>query len=74
MTGGPDQGKRSQQAGMAMAVIVVAAIIVGLTVSKEAGGLAAAVGAAAVGLWLWMSADPPAAGGGSDPSAINFGR
>lgn len=74
VTGGPDQGKKSKQAAMIGAGIVILALIVGFAVSKEAGGLVAVVGAAAVGVWMWMSAEPPAAGGGSDPSAINFGR
>lgn len=74
ITGGPDHNKRSQQVFIGIVVIVVAALVGTFTVSEAVGGVIGAVGIAVLGIWIWMTTDPPAAGGGADPSAINFGR
>lgn len=73
-TGGPENDSRNRHISFGIGLIIVATLISYFAISEAAAGLAAALGLAALGLWLWLTAEPPKAGGGADPSAINFGR
>ena len=59
---------------MIVVAILVLAGIAYFAVSAEVAGLVAIVGLGGLGVWIWGSTPPPKSGGGSDPSAINFGR
>lgn len=72
-SGGPEKTRRQRHIVIVAGCALALTILVGLTVSNEAGIVVGAVGASAIGLWLWLTTPPPA-GGGGDPGAINFGR
>lgn len=73
-TGGIEEQRRKKLISTLLTVVVVLAIAVGALVSKEMGIIAGVVGLAATGVWLWLTAEPPTSGTGTDPGAINFGR
>lgn len=69
-----EETQRSRKLTLAIMAVIVVAVIVGLTVSDQAGWLTGAVGLVATGIWQWLTVPPPKSGSGSDPGAINFGR
>lgn len=71
--GDPAQAKKNKLLMICAGVVAVLAVAMGFIVSQEAGLATAAVGVAALGAWLWFTAQPPKSGSGSNPSAINFG-
>ena len=73
-TGSPEKAKRSRRLFVAVVVVLALAVLGVIFVSENAGLLIGALGLGVIGLWQWLSAQPPAAGSGSDPGAINFGR
>lgn len=73
-TGGIEEVRRKNRVMTVLTVVVVAAIVVGLLLSKEAGVFAGIGGLACTGVWLWLTAQPPKSGSSSNPGAINFGR
>ena len=72
--GDPRQASRTRAVTLATVVVVALAVVLGVAVSQAAGLTAAFVGFIAIGIWLWLFSPPPNSGGGTDPSAINYGR
>ena len=69
-----EAAKRGRTVLMVSAVLLVVSILVAIFVSRQAGILSAAAGVVAIGVWLWLTAQPPKSGSGTNPSAINFGQ
>lgn len=72
--GGPEAEAKARRIQVLVILGVVASLAAFAVWGRQAALLTAGTAALVIGLAVYVFGDPPSAGGGGDPGAINFGR